>query len=138
MAKSYSDFASLQKAIQKEMHNAFEVAVDKSFDDLQKNVEHFYDAPGNPKPGNPPPGYDRTGQLKASPQLDGIDMYGNDAVAQLSINTGTQYDPAGRDTETIYGYAEEGGLRGNGGFWKQTEIDIENNINESFGKRFSR
>lgn len=138
MAKSYSDFASLQKAIQKEMHNAFEEAVDKSFDDLQKNVEHFYDAPGNPKPGNPPPGYDRTGQLKASPQLDGIDMYGNDAVAQLSINTGTQYDPAGRDTETIYGYAEEGGLRGNGGFWKQTEIDIENNINESFGKRFSR
>lgn len=138
MAKSYSDFASLQKAIQKEMHNAFEEAVDKSFDDLQKNVEHFYDAPGNPKPGNPPPGYDRTGQLKASPQLDGIDMYGNDAVAQLSINTGTQYDPAGRDTETIYGYAEEGGLRGNGGFWKQTEIDIENNIDESFGKRFSR
>ena len=65
-------------------------------------------------------------------------MYGNDAVAQLSINTGTQYDPAGRDTETIYGYAEEGGLRGNGGFWKQTEIDIENNIDESFGKRFSR
>lgn len=138
MAKSYSDFASLQKAIQKEMHNAFEEAVDKSSNDLQKNVEHFYDAPGNPKPGNPPPGYDRTGQLKASPQLDGIDIMGNDAVAQLSINTGTQYDPAGRDTETIYGYAEEGGLRGNGGFWKQTEIDIENNINESFGKRFSR
>ena len=138
MAKSYSDFASLQKAIQKEMHTAFREAVDKSYDDLQRNVEHFYDAPGNPKPGNPPPGYDRTGQLKASPQLDGIDIMGNDAVAQLSINTGTQYDPAGRDTETIYGYAEEGGLRGNGGFWKQTEIDIENNINESFGKRFSR
>lgn len=138
MAKSYSDFASLQKAIQKEMHTAFEEAVDKSFDDLQKNVEHFYDAPGNPKPGNPPPGYDRTGQLKASPQLDGIDMYGNDAVAQLSINTGTQYDPAGRDTETIYGYAEEGGLRGNGGFWERTLDDIEDNINESFSKRFGR
>lgn len=138
MAKSYSDFASLQKAIQKEMHTAFKEAVDKSYDDLHRNVEHFYDAPGNPKPGNPPPGYDRTGQLKASPQLDGIDIMGNDAIAQLSINTGTQYNPAGRDTETIYGYAEEGGLRGNGGFWEQTEIDIENNINESFGKRFSR
>lgn len=138
MAKPYSDFASLQKAIQKEMHTAFREAVDKSYDDLRKNVEHFYDAPGNPKPGNPPPGYDRTGQLKASPQLDGIDIMGNDAIAQLSINTGTQYDPAGRDTETIYGYAEEGGLRGNGGFWKQTEIDIEDNINNSFGKRFSR
>lgn len=138
MAKSYSDFASLQKAIQEEMHTAFREAVNKSYDDLQTNVEHFYDAPGNPKPGNPPPGYDRTGQLKASPQLDGIDIMGNDAIAQLSINTGTQYDPAGRDTETIYGYAEEGGLRGNGGFWKQTEIDIEDNINNSFGKRFSR
>lgn len=138
MAKSYSDFASLQKAIQEEMYTAFKEAVNKSYDDLQRNVDHFYDAPGNPKPGNPPPGYDRTGQLKASPQLDGIDIMGNDAVAQLSINTGTQYDPAGRDTETIYGYAEDGGLRGNGGFWKQTEYDIEDNINESFGKRFGR
>lgn len=138
MAKSFIDFASLQKAIQQEMYTAFEEAVEKSYDDLQKNVEYFYDSPGNPKPGNPPPGYDRTGQLKASPQLDGIDIMGNNAIAQLSINTGTQYDPAGRDTETIYGYAEDGGLRGNGGFWKQTEIDIEDNIDNSFGKRFGR
>lgn len=43
---------------------------------------------------------------------------------------------SGRDTQTIYGYAESGGLLGNGGFWAKTKEDVKKNIDESFGKRF--
>ena len=81
-------------------------------------------------------GYKRTGQLRDSPQLDGINYSGDSAQGQISINTGTQYSPSGRDTATIYGYAEAGGLLGNGGFWERTEEQIQDNIDESFGKRF--
>ena len=55
---------------------------------------------------------------------------------KLSLNTGQAYSPAGRDTNTIYNYAESGGLIGNDGFWAKTEADVQKNINESFGKRF--
>ena len=57
-------------------------------------------------------------------------------MSQISISTGTQYDPAGRDTATIYGYAEDDGLIGNGGFWRETLIETEENVKEAFGKRF--
>lgn len=137
MAKSYSDFASLQKAIQKEMHTAFEEAIEESFKDLHENVDFFYAKPGNPTPGNPPPGYDRTGQLAESPERT-ISGGGNELHGELKLDTSYRYNPSGRDTETIYGYAEEGGLRGHGAFWERTLEDIEDNINSSFGKRFSR
>ena len=42
----------------------------------------------------------------------------------------------GRDTQTIYGYAEAGELLGNGGFWEKSKQNIEKNIQEAFGKRF--
>ena len=57
---------------------------------------------------------------------------------EVSLDTGYRYNPSGRDTQTIYNYAENNGLLGNGGFWKKTEEDIEKNIDESFGKRFSK
>lgn len=120
--------SALKAALQKEMYAATQEATEQSFQDLQTNVELFYDSPEGR--------YQRTGQLRASPQLDGIDFNGDNAVSQISINTGTQYPIAGRDTATIYEYAEEGGLLGSGGFWQRTEEDIEKNIADAFGKRF--
>lgn len=138
ISKVLSSWAAIEAAIQKEMYAATKEAVNKSFQDLQENVDYFYDSPGNPTSvADPPPGYDRTGQLMASPQLDGINFNGNSAIGQISINTGTQYDPAGRDTHTIYEYAEEGGLLGNGGFWQKTLEQIKENMNEAFSKRFN-
>ena len=119
--------ASLKAALQKEMFSAIQEATEKSYEDLKDNVSHFYDSPEG--------GYHRTNQLKDSPQLDGIDYNGDSAIGQISINTGTQYDPAGRDTATIYEYAEADGLIGNGGFWQRTEDKIEKNIADAF-KRF--
>lgn len=116
------------KALQAEMNDALMETVEESYVDLKDNVNYFYNSPEGR--------YKRTGQLKASPQLDGINYNGNSAVGQISINTSTQYDPAGRDTETIYGYAENDGLIGNGGFWRATEYDITNNMSKNFSKRF--
>lgn len=120
--------SALKAALQKEMYAALEETTNQSFQDLQENVGNFYDSPEGR--------YQRTGQLRDSPQLDGIDFNGDSAVSQISINTGTQYDPSGRDTATIYGYAEDGGLLGNGGFWQRTEEQIKDNVNTAFSKRF--
>lgn len=56
-------------------------------------------------------------------------------TGKLSLNTGHAYSPAERDTNTIYNYAESGGLIGNGGFWAKTEADVQKN-DELLGKRF--
>ena len=128
MGGSFTSWNALKSALQKEMYVALDEATENSFENLKENVSHFYDAPEGR--------YKRTGQLMASPQLDGINHNGNSAISQISINTGTQYDPAGRDTETIYEYAEDGGLLGYGGFWEKTNHEIRKNIANSFGKRF--
>ena len=47
-----------------------------------------------------------------------------------------RYDSSRRDTQTIYNYAEDGGLIGNGGFWAKTKVDFERNIKSAFGKWF--
>lgn len=120
---------ALKAALQKEMYAGIREATEMSYEDLKSNVEHFYDSGAEGR-------YQRTGQLRNSPQLDGISFNGDSAVSQISINTGTQYNPAGRDTATIYGYAEDGGLLGNGGFWQRTEEKIKDNVNTAFSKRF--
>lgn len=120
--------SALKAALQKKMYAATQEATEQSFQDLQDNVRQFYSVPEGR--------YHRTKQLMNSPQLDGISFNGDSAVSQISINTGTQYDPAGRDTATIYGYAEDGGLLGKGGFFEKTKEEIEKNIQDTFGKHF--
>ena len=121
--------AALKAALRKEMYSAIQETVQDSYEDLSEHVNEFYNSPEGT--------YHRTGQLRDSPQVDGVNYNGDSAVGQLSINTGTQYDPSGRDTETIYGYAETGGLRGNENFWSKTEEDIPKNIEKTFGKHFN-
>ena len=128
MANTYGSMSALKEAMLKEMLAAMEETVDKSFQDIHKNVDHFY-SKGRGR-------YKRTGQLAESPQIDGISGGGDSVTGQLSLDTGYVYNPSGRDTETIYGWAEQGGLLGNCQFWQKSMDDIENNIEESFGKRF--
>lgn len=127
MGKSFSSWGALKRALQREMSAAMTETVDKSFQDLHTNVDEFYNSPEG--------GYHRTGLLAESPEC-GISGGGDSVSGELRLDTGYQYNPSGRDTQTIYGYAEEGGLCGNGGFWQKTMDDIEKNIQESFGKRF--
>jgi len=120
--------SALRAALQREMLAAMEETVDKSFQDIHTNVDNFY----NSAEGR----YKRTGQLAESPQIDGISGGGDTVTGQLSLDTGYVYNPSGRDTETIYGYGENNGLLGEGGFWEKSLEDIEENKNEAFGKRF--
>lgn len=127
MTKTFTSWGALKSHLQKEMTAAMTETIHKSFDELNENVGHFYDAPEG--------AYHRTGQLSESPEYE-ISGGGDSITGQLKINTEHQYDPSGRDTQTIYGYAEAGELLGNGGFWERSKENIEKNIQEAFGKRF--
>lgn len=129
MSKTFDSWGKLKKSLQKEVRDATEEAVEKSFQELHANVDNFYSAPGGR--------YRRTGQLAESPEMR---LYGSgdSYTGELNLDTTYQYYPAGRPTDIIYGYAEDGGLLGNGGFWQKTQLNIEENINEAFGKRFQK
>ena len=128
MSKSFSSWSALKAALQQEVRSAMEETVDNSFVDAHTNVDQYY----NSTPGR----YTRTGQLAESPEAS-LSGSRDNYHGEISLDTGFRYNPSGRDTMTIYDYAESGGLRGNGGFWEKTKQDVEKNIQESFGKRFS-
>ena len=128
MSGTFTDWNSLKSALLSEVVSAVSDATDKVKDELQENVDYFYTAPEGR--------YKRTGQLQQSVMNDGVTATRDGAVGQVSINTGTQYDPAGRDTETIYGYAEDDGLLGYGGFWRATEAVAQKILDNEIQKRF--
>ncbi|MEI3595386.1 MAG: hypothetical protein V8Q58_07780 [Anaerobutyricum hallii] len=118
---------ALKAAIQKEVRDAITEVADRSLQDVHQNVDSFYMFGGGQ--------YQRTGQLAESPEVR-LSGGGDNYNLQISLDTGFRYNPSGRDTMTIYNYAESGGLRGQGGFWAKTKEDVEKNINEAFSKRF--
>lgn len=127
MAKTFTSWGALKGALQKEVRSAMTEVVTKSFEDARTNVDNFYNSPEGI--------YQRTGQLAESPEM-ALSGGGDSVTGEIRLNTGFLYDPAGRDTQTIYGYAEDGGLLGNGGFWEQTKEDVQKNITEVFGRKF--
>ena len=118
----------LQDALMKQIRAAAQETVEESYVDLQRNVEQFYFSAGGQ--------YHRTGQLKKSPQIDFLRQDGNKVEAQISLDTSEEYHPSGRDTETIYSFAENGLLIGNGGFWKKTVSDMDEIVHQVFSKHF--
>ena len=124
---TFRSWDALKKAIQKEAYAALEEAMDKSYEDAHKNVDNFYNSPEGR--------YKRTGQLAESVQHE-ITGGGDNLNGHLWLDTSYPYNPAGRDTQTIYVYAESGGLLGNGGFWRKTEEDTKRNVQEAFSKHF--
>lgn len=125
MKKVSSSWGALKDAIEGKMKEAMEKTIDKSFRDARSNVNYFYSSPQGT--------YQRTGQLAESLdfKLDGL--YG-----EIRLDTSNPYNPSGRDTTTIYNYAESGGLLGNGRFWEQTEEDIQKNLDSTFSKYFNK
>ena len=127
MSKTFKSWSALKSALQKELYSAMEETIDKSLEDARANVGEFYNSPGGT--------YQRTGQLASSPESS-FSGGGDSAMGEISLNTSKQYNPSGIDTLTIYGYANVGGLLGNGGFWEKTIADFDKNIQDAFGKRF--
>ena len=126
MARKFTSWDDLETALQKEMYSAMEEVIDQSFQDLHENVDYFYESPEG--------AYKRTGQLGESPEYE-LSESGNDLIGKINLDTTYKYNPSGRDTETIYGYAENNELLGNGGFWDKTMNQIEENIKNAFNKR---
>lgn len=128
MGGNFTNWKSLQDAMLKEVVSAVSEATEKVKDELQENVDYFYTAPEGR--------YKRTGQFRSSVMNDGVSDTRDGAIGQVSINTSTQYDPAGRDTATIYSYAEDDGLLGYGGFWRATEAVAQDILDNEVRKRF--
>ena len=127
MSKTFTSWGALKAALQQELTAAMTETIDKSFQDAHTNIDEFYaSAEGR---------YHRIGQLGESPESE-VFGGGDSVTGIVRLDTGYRYNPAGRDTQTIYGYAESGGLRGNGGFWAKTKEDVQNNITEIFSKHF--
>ena len=125
----FKSWKELERYVNKLNREAMREVIDESFKDAHENVDHFYDSPEGV--------YKRTGQLAESVEQE-FKSGTNSASGSISLDTSYKYNPSGRDTKTIYGYAESGGLLGNGGFWEQTKEDVSKNINKSYGKRFSK
>lgn len=126
---TFKSWKELERYVNKLNGEAMQEVVDESFKDAHENVDHFYDSPEGV--------YKRTGQLAESIEQE-FKSGTNSASGTISLDTSYRYNPSGRDTKTIYGYAESGGLLGNGEFWEQTKDDVSKNINKSYGKRFSK
>lgn len=127
MAGIFTSWSALVQALQQEVADATQEVVDHSLDDLYRNVDQFY--------GSAAGRYKRTGTLRMSP-MSSFMGGGSVSSGEIRLDTGHTYVPAGRDTATIYNYAEEGGLLGQGGFWTRTMTEIPKHVQESFGKRF--
>lgn len=124
----YKTMSSLKTALRKATFDTVLNATSKIHEKLQENVRTFYSVPEGI--------YHRTRQLRDSVMNDGVTPTINGAIGQVSINTSTQYDPSGRDTETIYGYAEDDELIGLGGFWSDTGLVAQEMLNAEVIKKF--
>ena len=124
----YKTMSSLKTALRKATFDTVLNATSKIHEKLQENVGTFYSVPEGI--------YHRTGQLRDSVMNDGVTPTINGAIGQVSINTSTQYAPSGRDTETIYGYAEDDELIGHGGFWSDTGLVAQEMLNAEVIKKF--
>ena len=128
MGKVFNSFSALKEELQKQMREAMEEGIDRSFQMTHTNVDSFYNSPQGI--------YQRTGQLAESPEMH-LSGGGDNYHGEIKLDTNYRYNPSGIDTLSIYNFAESGGLLGNGGFWAKTEQDVEKCINEAFSKRFS-
>lgn len=127
MAGTFTSWSALVLALQKEVADATQEVIDQSVDDLYRNVDRFYSSAAGR--------YNRTGTLRMSP-MGSFKGGGRVSSGEIQLDTGHTYVPAGRDTVTIYNYAEDGGLLGQGGFWSRTMAAVPGYIQASFGKRF--
>lgn len=127
MSKTFTSWGALQAALEQEVSEATEEVIYNSLMELHRNVDHFYSS----EEGR----YHRTGRLQASPESS-FQGGGTVSAGEIRLNTGYTYVPSGVSTPTIYQFAENGGLLGNGGFWSGTVSKIPGYIQKSFGSRF--
>ena len=131
MAQTFTSMSSLKEAIKKEMKNAMDECTKKSFADAQINTTGFYK-------GGEPKVYKRTGQFGRSPRVQYPYEYGDNIHSSVYLDDDYEYKTGTYSTHKVFEEAEKGtsGIVGIPGTWERTLEDIEENIKQSFGKRF--
>lgn len=129
---SYTDINSLLNAMRKEMRSAMQSAEQRSHMKALENADEFY-SQGSPEK------YVRTGKYGDAPDSTGVTGGGDYLEAEIYMNpAGHGYTTGTFSVQEVWEAAENhtAGVLGMPGRWAQTESDIEQIVNEEFGKRF--
>lgn len=129
---SYKNLNALLNAVRREMKSAMQSAEQRSHMKALENADEFY-SQGNPER------YVRTGKYGDSPDSTGVTGGGDYFEAEIYMNpAGHGYTTGTFSAQEVWEAAENhtAGVLGMPGRWAQTESDIEQIVNEEFGKRF--
>lgn len=127
-----NNFNILKATLQKEMASAMHNAEQRAHYKALENAENFY-SQGKPKQ------YIRTGAYGNAPDSTGVMGSGNHLEAEIFMNSsGSGYATGTFSAHEVWEAAESGtaGVLGLPGRWSETELNIEQIVNEEFGKRF--
>ena len=118
--------SALKAALQKEMYAATQEATEKSFQDLQTNVQLFYDSTEGR--------YQRTGQLGNSPATSGVSGGGSSISTEIYLDDSYSYTTGTWSTNQVLNAAEYGtaNLVGSPGFWAKTVEEMSDIIENAF------
>lgn len=132
MGGVFKNMASLVNALQAEMREAMEEVTEKSLKDADNEMQVFDD-------GGTPDRYDRVYNYENSPDTHGVSGSGNVVDSDIYLNDGYDYNTGTFSTPEVFKAAESGsyGIVGTPGTWARIEEDIQQNIDNSFGKRFN-
>lgn len=123
-----NSIAALRALLQKRAEDAVAVTTDKVIIRINQELDNYY-------AGNQPIVYQRTGQLAESAYVESMASNESTVSAVIRLDTDYKYNPAGRDTATIYGWAESGSLVGNGGFWARSVDYAKETLKDELRKR---
>ena len=129
---SYKNLNALLNAVGREMKSAMQSAEQRSHMKALENADEFY-SQGDPIR------YVRTGKYGDAPDSTGVTGGGDYLEAEIYMNpAGHGYTTGTFSAQEVWEAAENhtAGVLGMPGRWAQTESDIEQIVNEEFGKRF--
>ena len=133
MGGTFTSWAALKKALQKEMREAMEETVRDAHNDTVKNNLAFYG-------GGTPIKYKRTGAFGAAVKTPTISGGGDYLEAEVGRDGDYTYSTGSNPTgETVFGWAEygEAGIVGLTGTWNTTEAEIWDDLQTNFSRHFS-
>lgn len=129
---SYNNLNALLNAVRREMKSAMQSSEQRSHMKALENADEFY-SQGDPIR------YVRTGKYGDAPDSTGVTGGGDYLEAEIYMNpAGHGYTTGTFSAQEVWEAAENhtAGVLGMPGRWAQTESDIEQIVNEEFGKRF--
>lgn len=130
---AYTNMNALLNGIRREMRKAMNATKDRSHLKALENAENFYSV-------GDPDYYTRTGKYGDAPDTTDITGSGDYLQFDVYMNpSGHGYTTGTFSAQEVWEAAENhtAGVLGLPGRWAQTENDIEQIVNEEFGKRFN-